>query len=175
MSLIIQRAASLFAGDDGPSNLKDHNLASIQLPDLEEVNEAHTSAGSLFEVEWGDMGMKALAPTFKLKGYDPQVMGMIGRRKRSPWTIYGMLTDKQTEEDIEIKAVIRARLGKITGEAFERGKALGHDHGLHEVVHYELYYGEKEKYYFDFWERAFRIDGVDLLKDERRILRLPGA
>lgn len=173
--LLLQKAASLFAGDDGPDNAKFHNLDSIQLPDLEEMNEEHHAGGAMGAVEWGNLGMKALTPSFKLKGWDPQVMSKMGLKKRSPWTVYGSIMDKQTEEEVEAKAIFRARLGKIGPEAFERGKLMGHDHTLHEVVHYELYFNGREKYYWDFWETAFRIDGVDQLADERRILRLPGA
>ena len=173
--LLIQKGASLFAGDDGPNNGKFHNLDSIQLPEIEEVSESHHAAGSHGEVAWGNLGMKALEPSFKLKGWDPQVMGMFGQRKRSPWTIYGNVLDKKTEDEVEVKSVIRARLGKISPEAFERGKLFGHDHSLHEVVHYELHFDGEEKIYWDFWEIAFRINGVPVNRDERRILRLPGA
>lgn len=173
--LFLQKGASLVAGDTGPDNMKIHNLDSVQLPDLEEMNEAHHAGGSLFEVEWGNMGMKALTPSFKLKGWDPQVLGLWGQKKRRPWTIYGNVIDKVSEDEVEVRAVIRARLSKISPEAFERGKAMGHDHSLHEVVQYQLYFAEKEKIYWDFFACTFRIDGVDQLADERRILRLPGA
>jgi P2 family phage contractile tail tube protein len=175
MPLFLQEGATLVAGDTGPDNVKIHNLDSVQLPDLEEMNEAHHAGGTIGEVEWGNLGMKAISPTFKLKGWDPQVMSLLGQRNRQTFTVRGSIKDKQKQTLIGVRAIFFARLGKISPEAFERGKLMGHDHTLHEVTHYQLFFNEAEKYYWDHWEVAFRIDGVDMLADERRILGLPGV
>jgi P2 family phage contractile tail tube protein len=174
MSIIIQEGQSLTCGDTGPGNVKYNNLDSMQLPDLEEISEAHHAGGSKGEVEWGNLGMKALQPTFKIKGHDPQLVGLIGQQKRTIWTARGILRDKQTQVPTGVRAVIEARLGKIGQDGFERGKILGHDHGMNEVVAYALYYDEREVYYWSFFEVAFRVNGVDQLADERRLLGLPG-
>lgn len=175
MPYIIQEGSSLAVGDTGPDNIKYANLDSAQLPDLEEMNEAHQGGGSIGEVEWGNLGVKALTPSFKLKGWDPQVMSKFGQRVRIPWTFRGILRNKQTQQALGLRAIFHARLGKMSPEAHERGKLMGHDHSLHEVVHYELYIDEKEKYYWDFFEPAFRIDGINMLADEMRLLALPGS
>lgn len=172
--LYLQKGSSLVAGDDGPENLKTHNLDSTALPTLEEMSEAHHGAASIFEIEWGNMGMKALQPTFKLKGWDPQVLGLLGQRKRKVWTIYGNVIDKVQDEEIEVVAIIKARLAKVAPDSFERGKLMGHDHAMHEVVGYKLFFNKEEKIWWDHFAHIWRVDGVDQLADERRILRLPG-
>lgn len=174
MGLILQEAATLAAGDVGPDNIKWQQLESIQLPDLEEMSESHQGGGSVGEVEWGNLGIKALAPTFKLKGWDPQVMALFGARTRTPWTVRGALRNKQTQVAIGVRAILYARLGKISPDAFERGKLLSHDHQMLEVVHYELYFDEKEMVYWDHFEPAWRVNTIDLLADQRRLLALPG-
>lgn len=175
MPYIIQEGASVAVGDVGPDNIKWQNLDSAQLPDLEEMSEAHHGGGSIGEIEWGSLGIKALAPSFKLKGYDGQVLSQFGQRLRVPYTFRGILRDKRTQKPQGLRAIFYARLGKVSGDAFERGKLMGHDHGLIEVVHYELYLDEKEKFYWDWNEPAWRVDGVNMLADEMRLLALPGT
>src|ERR1700710_1475648 len=117
MGLFIQEAASVYVGDDAPDNLKQHNLDSVTLPTYEEVGEAHHAGGAWGEIEWGNLGMKALKPSFKVKGHDPQVMSQIAKRQRIPWTIYGLLRDKKLETPIQVKAIIFARLSKAAPDA----------------------------------------------------------
>jgi len=40
-------------------------------------------------------------------------------------------------------------------------------------MHYELWFADKEKLYWDFFSTDWRIDGVSQNDDERRILRVP--
>ena len=71
------------------------------------------------------------------------------------------------------RAVIEGRLGKIEPEAFKRGELMGHDYSINEVMHYELWFGEKEKLFWDFFSGDWRLDGTSQIDDERRILRIP--
>ena len=40
-------------------------------------------------------------------------------------------------------------------------------------MHYELWFGEKEKLFWDFFSGDWRLDGTSQIDDERRILRIP--
>ena len=173
--LWIQEGANLYAGDDTPNNNKWQNLESVALPTMEEMSESHQGGGSFMEVEYGRMGVKALTPSFKLKGWDVQVSRLFGAETRTPWTVYGMLRDRQTDRPIEVKAVIFARLSKYGPDEFQKGKMMGHDCGMVEVVHYALTIDGNEEIYVDANEPAYRVGGVDRLANERRILRLPGS
>ena len=39
-------------------------------------------------------------------------------------------------------------------------------------MHYELWFNEKEKLFWDFFSTEWRLDGVSQNDDERRILRI---
>ena len=67
---------------------------------------------------------------------------------------------------------VSRRLGKIEPDAFQRGELQGHEYAINEVVHYELWFNEKEKLFWDFFSTEWRLDGVSQNDDERRILRV---
>lgn len=173
-TLVLQEAVNLMVGDGDVDNSKHLNLASISLPNLEEVTAQHHAGGSIGEIEVGGLGIKALQPTFKINGWDPQVMRQfgLGSRVLMPFTVYGLLRDKLTGDKIEVKAVIRGRMTKLSGDAFKRGDLMGHDHSIQEVMHYELYYNGEELYYFDFKTSLWRVGGVIANADERAALRI---
>lgn len=177
MALFIQEAVNLFVGDSGPDNSKHLTLESIKLPSLEEVTQSYTPGGSIGEIKVSGFGLKALESTFKVKGYDPQIMSQFGMnsRGRMPFTVYGAIRDKKGNGYVELKAVMEGRLIKIDGDDLQRAELAGHDHAIDEIWHYELHWAGKEKYYYDFLSSEWRVDGVSQDSARRNILRIPGA
>lgn len=173
-TIYIMEAANLFCGDHDPTASKHLTLTELKLPSLEELYQDHHPGGSRVQIEVA-VGIKKLEPTFKLGGWDPDLLSQFGLGATNPkvFTAYGVVRDKRTGVASEAKAVIEGRLGKIDPEAFKRGDMMGHDYSINEVLHYELYFAEKEKLYWDFFSTDWRIDGTSQNDDERRILRVP--
>lgn len=173
----VMEAVNLFCGDHDPTNSKHLTLASLTLPTLEEATADHQPGGSVAALQIGMGVINALEVSFKLNGYDPDMMSMfgLGKRQRHVYTAYGLVRDKRTSAAIEAKAIFHARLGRLEPDEFSRGELMGHKHGLIEIMHYESYFAGKEKHYFDFFTQAWRVDGVSQNADERRILRIPGV
>lgn len=177
MALYFTEAFNLFVGDSGPDNSKHLTLESLKLPVLEENTQSYTPGGGLGEITVGGLGLKALEFTFKVKGPDPQIMSQfgLGSRGRLPYTAYGAIRDKQGGGAVELKAVVEGRLVRLEKDEFQRGELGGHDHAINEIWHYELWWGGKEKFYYDFLTTSWRVDGVAQNADVRNILRIPGA
>jgi len=176
MTFYVMEAANLFCGDHDPTKSKHLTLEELKLPTLEAKYEDHHPGGSPFEVEF-EVGFSKLESTFKLKGVDPDVMVQfgLGSRAKHVYTAYGAVRDKRTGTVYESRAIIEARLGKVEGDAFQRGSLQGHEYALNEITHYALYFADREIYYFDLWTAEWRVDGARQNADERRILRIPGA
>ena len=174
-TVYIQTAANLFCGDHDPTKSKHLTLDEMRLPSLEENYADHTPGGALVGVEFST-GIKKLEAGFKLKGQDPDLMSQfgLGSRIRNVFTSYGVIVDKRTGRKIESKAILEARLGRVAPDAFTRGDLAGCDYAMNEIIAYHLYWDGKEKYYFDFFENAWRVDGVDQYRDENVILRIGG-
>lgn len=175
-TIYVMTAANLFCGDHDPTKSKHLTLDELKLPSLEEVYADHSPGGALVQIELG-LAVKKLEPSFKLKGFDPDLLVQfgLGSRVRSTFTAYGVIVDKRTGRAIESKAIIEARLGKVSPDAFKRGDLVGHEYSMNEVMNYQLFFDGAEKVYWDFFTNAWRIDGVDQNADENRILRITGA
>jgi P2 family phage contractile tail tube protein len=177
MSFYVFEACNMFVGDDGPDNSKHLQIDTIKLPVLEENSQDHFAGGAIGEISVGNLGLKKLEITFKLKGFDPQVMSQFGLNGRNslPYTIYGAIRDKKGGAPVEMKCVARGRLGKIESDELKRGDLIGHDHMIHEILHYEMWFANKEKYYYDWFASDWRVDGISANAEIRNILRIPGA
>lgn len=172
-TIYMMEAANLFCGDHDPTASKHLTLSELQLPSLSEMFQDHHAGGSKVQIEVA-VGINKLEPTFKLAGWDPDLLSQFGLGGRAPkiFTAYGVIRNKRTGEAIEAKAIMEGRLGKVESEAFARGEMQSHDYAINEVVHYELWFGGREKLFWDFYTSEWRVDGVSQNDDERRILRI---
>jgi len=171
--MFVMEAVNLFCGDDDPTQSKHLTIASLKLPDLAETFAAHGPGGGRVGIEV-PVGIEALSAPFKLNGFDAALMTQfgLGVRNAMNYTAYGAIKDKRTGRTIESKALMEGRLGSITGDAFERGSLQGFDYEIKAITHYELHFDGAEKFYFDFFTNAWRVDGVDQNGDMNRILRI---
>lgn len=169
----MMEAANLFCGDHDPSASKHLTLTELQLPPLNEIFQDHHPGGSPFGIEIG-LGVEKLLPTFKMAGTDPDLLSLfgLGTKLRQTFTAYGVMRDQRTGAALEAKAIIEGRLGKVEAETFQRGEMHGHDYAINGVIHYELWWGGREKFYMDFFSSEWRVDGKSQNSDENRILRI---
>ena len=175
--LYIHEATNLFVGDDGPNNSKHLMLDSVKLPTLEEITTDHHAGGAIGAIKIGGLGLQALEVSFKLKGHDPQTLSQfgLGSRNRLPFTCYGAVRDKKVGRMVEMKAIMQGRLVRIEGDDLRRAELVGHDHMISEIWHYQLWWDNAEKYFYDFLTSEWRVDGVSQFAETRNILRIPGA
>lgn len=172
-TIYVMEAANLFCGDHDPTKSKHLTLTELQLPTLQEMYQDHHAGGSKVQIEVA-VGVQKLEPTFKLSGWDPDLLAQFGLGAARPqmFTAYGVIANKRTGEKIGAKAIMQGRLGKVEGEAFKRGEMQSHDYAVNEVTHYELWFGDREKLFWDFFTAEWRLDAVDQNADERRLLGL---
>lgn len=170
-TMYVMEAVNLFCGNDDPTASKHLTIAELKLPDMTETFADHGPGGGRVGIEVG-VGIEKLGATFKLNGFDPQLLTQfgLGTRVSNNYTAYGSVLDKRSGRAIEAKAVIEGRLGKIAPDAFQRGELQGHEYAINGIMHYELHFDGAEKFYFDFFSNAWRVDGVDQNADMNRNL-----
>lgn len=175
-TVYLLNAANLFVGDHDPSKSKHLTLAELKLPDLQAIYADHHAGGALVATEF-EVGIQKLEPTFKLNGFDPDLISEfgLGSKIRNIFTAYGEIVDQRTGKSIEVKSIIEARLGKIAPDAFKRGDLHGHEYSMNSVVRYEIWFDNSPKLEWDFFTSLWRVDGVDQNGDTNRILRIPGV
>nr|WP_284700991.1 phage major tail tube protein [Rhodoplanes tepidamans] len=169
-------AANLYCGDDDPTKSKHLTISNLRLPSLEELFQDHHPGGSRVAIEV-EVGIKKLEPTFKLVGFDPDLLAQfgLGSRARRVFTAYRVIRDKLSGLAIEHKAIMEGRLGKITEDEFKRGDLAGADYAINEVYHYEIWFDRKEVLYWDFKTQTHRVNGEEPYRTENAILRIPGT
>jgi P2 family phage contractile tail tube protein len=176
-TIYLLEAVNLFMGDHDPNASNHLELEEFKLPEPSIKTSEHAPGGGVLTVDFGMNLIEKLEPTFKLRGFNPERLKQFGLNTpyRNIFTAYGVVRDKRTGRAIEAKAVIEAKLGKLTPDAFKRGDDFGHEYAMIEVVHYELFVGPDEIFAVDFFENTYRVGGADQFADANRILRVPGA
>lgn len=171
--LYIMEAANLFCGDADPSKSKHLTLSELALPPLEEIYQTHHAGGALVEIEV-PLGVKKIDPSFKLAGWDPDVLSQfgLGSTATNAYTAYGVITDRATGTKVQAKAVMQGRLGKIAPHAFQRGQLQGHDYEIKGVTHYELWFNNQEIFFWNFFSSEWRVNGVSQNATELALLNI---
>lgn len=151
--ILLLEAVSMFLGDADPEKSKHLKLTSMTLPNLEEQTATHNPGGGPGEVIFGMGSIKAVQPTFKMAGFDEEAFRLfaVGQTLIQNITCYGVIRSKREGKALQGKAIFRGKIGKITADAYERGKEFGHDYNLIDVTHYELSIGGQSWYNWDFW------------------------
>mgnify|MGYP000532379222 CR=1 FL=1 len=93
-----------------------HLLNELQLPALQEIYQEHHAGGSRIQIEVA-VGIQKLEPTFKLNGWDPDLLTQfgLGSSRQKVFTAYGVIRDKRTGTALEAKAQAVAILSRQIG------------------------------------------------------------
>ena len=166
---------NLFVGDAGPDNTKHLIIKNLKLPEMEELTQQHHSGGSWGAIDIGGLGMKELMSSFKLTGWDVQTLSQFGinNRVKFPFTMYGNARSKATGRAVPIKALMWGRLTSIKMPELKRGDLMEVDHEIKEMLHYELFVDQKQKYFWDWQTTVWMVDGVVQNQDEINNLSIP--
>lgn len=173
-TVFINESFNIYIGNDDADNDKRKRITNLSIPDLEELTASHHAGGSRFEVEVAVGGMKALMVKFKATGWDAQTMSQMGvvRNAPYPFTMKSVVRDKQAGTALGVKVVVWGRLTKLSPGEMKRGDLYGFDHEIKEIVHYELYFGNTEQYYWDYatTPETWRVNSVIQNQDDINFL-----
>lgn len=169
-------AAALFCDDLDPNEANFLNLEEVKIPALQEKTQEHTGGGSSMTMRMGMGIFEPVELTFKLRGFNPEVMNKImtpGRRRRK-FTVTGNVRDIEGDRQFPVKVVVEGRMTKVDMGSFQRDSGISTDYQIDEVVHYELWLDGKEKYYINQFVGPIgvRIDGSPVLDEMARNLGL---
>lgn len=172
----VLEAANLFCGDHDPTKSKHLTLAELKLPDLVEIMGDHHPGGSLLAIEV-PLGVEKLEPTFKLNGFDPELLGTfgLGTPLKQTFTAYGVIRDQRTGKPYDSMATMHGRLSRIAPDNFTRGELMGHEYSIGAMDAYAVFFDGKPIIEWDFFANIYRLNGADANSDVSRILRIPGA
>lgn len=174
-NLLIWEAANLFAGDDAVDNSKHLTIQNIQLWQPKEKTKEHHPGGGIGAITIGGLGFEPPEVTFKLVGVDAQTKALfgLGQNATRPYTIYGVLRNKNGGAEIERKIVVFGRLTEVSESEYSRGEIVDQSHTISEITNYQMIEGGKEIYYYDYFSSTWRVNGINQLATTNAILRIP--
>lgn len=172
-TMFVMEAVNLFCGDHDPTASKHLTLSELALPELQEIFADHHAGGARVGIEVA-VGVQKLEPSFKLNGIDPDLLTQfgLGSKLNKIYTAYGVAIDQRSGRNIEVKAIMEGRLGKVAPSAFQRGELMSHDYAINALTHYEIWFDSKPKIRWDFFTNLWEIDGVDENAELNQILRI---
>lgn len=159
-------AATLFVGDDDPTNSQHLVLKSVKLPTLTEKTRDHSPGGGPVSVKLGMRKIEAPEPTFKLEGINPTVMNKFMPPTRTMYTMRANIRDVVQQTDIAMKAIIQGRMMEVDMGDFGTDESVESDYKISEVLYYQVFFDNQEKYYFSFPEgyAGVRVDGQQVFR-----------
>lgn len=159
-------AATLFVGDDDPTNSQHLVLKGVKMPTLTEKTRDHSPGGGPMAIKLGMRKLEALEPTFKLEGLNPSVQNKFMPPSRTMYTMRANIRDVVQQRDIAMKAIIEGRLQEFDMGEFGTDDSVESDYKLSEVMYYQVIFDGQEKWYYSFAEgyAGVRIDGAQVFR-----------
>jgi hypothetical protein len=162
--ILTLEAANLYCGKE-PSDASVSNhltLTDVKIPGLDEQYVDHRPGGAPVSIEIDTMIAKPEC-TFVLMGIVPQVTNMAFSWGATDNTfyIYGAVRDRQQGFIDQVRAILKGRLGRTDPQAWRRGSVLNWNFAIKGIVQYQLYLGQQELIYWDFFTNVRRIGGFD--------------
>lgn len=192
-TVYVLESANIICGDTGAASQPGFSthlvLQTMKLPGFQENNMDHAPGGARIAIEVPSHITK-LESTFNLAGWNPDIDKLLGTsiRAQQRYTVYGLIRDRRTGSALQCRAFMEGRLGRRNPTEYKKGDLMAHEYAITSIVHYELYMQTTpiaaaagsdtaldEIYYWDFFESAFRVGGVDIQSEENMILAIPGA
>jgi len=143
-------------------------IDKMTIPPIKFVTASHNPGGGAGAVDFTLPRIEALEPAMSVKGIDRDIFSGMGVTEK--WTFAAAYRDKKTGVAVPARGIIQGAITEWEPDESDPEDFQGCSHTFKEVTHFELLFDGKELFYFDFWERELRRDGVDLFADDKQAL-----
>ena len=174
-TLFVMDAAAIFLGDADPTDAEIVTIKNVKIPAIKEKTKEHTGGGAAMGINLGMRVIEPLELAFKLEGFNPKAMAqMLPVTGRLKYTVRGNVRDVRENKDIPVRAIVDGRMTQYEPGEFGRDDGLEADYMISEVLGYQLFLNDVEKFYFDYFggPLGVRVDGVQVLRSQARNLGL---
>lgn len=153
-----------------PDSSRAITIASLTMPSLTMATAEHNPGGGVGAVNFALPRIEAPEPAFNAKGIDTDVFSGFGQVDR--WVFAGAYQKRGPGggKAVPARAIIEGAITTWEPDESDPAEFQGSSHTFNEVTHYELVLDGVELFYWDFWERILRFNGVDLFAEQRTAL-----
>lgn len=166
--LYILEAVDLRRADE-PDSSRAISIKSLTLPGITRKSSTHSPGGGVGDVDHVFPQINAIEPKFSVAGIDRDILQKFGFAAgvHDKWVFAGAFRNKQTTKMLPVRAIIQGVIADWSTGDFSIGEIVATDYTLKEVTHYEIIVDGNEDWYWDFYEREGRANGVSWMRDIR--------
>lgn len=148
---------------DDPTDSRVLTINKLAMPTLERETVEHKPGGGVGSVNFVLPMLKALQPTFSVKGLDFGTLAAFGfvPGVLDKWTFAASIRNTRTNKIIGARATIRGVISAWKPNEHTPGDVADCDHTFDEVTYGDLVIDGVEQYAWGFYERIARTGGVD--------------
>lgn len=143
-------------------------IEKLTLPAIKFAEAEHNPGGGVGQVGFILPRIEKVEPAFMVRGIDTDAFNGMGVSSR--WTFAGAYRNKKTGAVVPGRGIIEGAIRTWEPDESSPTDFQGCNYAFAEVTHYEFLLNGEEKWYWDFWEREIRRDGIDYFADERAAL-----
>lgn len=145
-------------------------ISTLTMPGLTFATGEHNPGGGVGAVNFALPRIEAPEPAFSAKGIDAEIFTGMGEPER--WVFAGSYHRRAPGGGgvVPARAIIEGAITAWEPDESDPAELQSSTHTFAEVTHYELTIEGKELFYWDWYERIFRRNGVDLFAKHRTAL-----
>lgn len=132
------------------------------------VKTSHSPGGGVGEVGFVQPRTEEFECGFMAKGVDTEVFNNFGKPDR--WVLASAYKNKRTGIDVPARLVVEGVVHAWEPDESSPSEFQGCNHTFAEITHSEFLLNGKELWYWDFWERVIRSNGIDHFASTRQAL-----
>lgn len=145
-------------------------ISTLTMPGLTFATGEHNPGGGVGAVNFALPRIEAPEPAFSAKGIDAEIFTGMGEPER--WVFAGSYHRRAPGGGgvVPARAIIEGAITAWEPDESDPAEFQSSTHSFNEVTHYELVLDGVELFYWDWYERVFRRNGVDLFAKHRTAL-----
>ncbi|WEJ60251.1 phage major tail tube protein [Devosia sp. FJ2-5-3] len=159
-------AATIFVGDDDPTNSQHLVMKGVKLATLTERLRDFSPGGAPMGLQLGMRKLEALEMTFKLEGLNPSVRPKFMPLQRTVYTVRANVRDIARQVDLPFKAIVEGRMTQIEMGELGTDDGVESDYRISEIFYWQTFLNNQELEYFSALEGypGVRINGVQVFR-----------
>lgn len=147
-------------------------IQKVVFPEIKQKQTAFAPGGGVGEVNHRLPQIEPLSPKFEVKGIDQDVLRQFGFAGgiADKWTFAAAVREKGTSRLLPLRATIQGVISTWTPDEHSTGDLHGCNYEMIEVVYYEYTLDGETLFLWDYYNRIYKTNGVDVFADIRNAL-----
>lgn len=148
------------------------SIQKVIFPEIKQKESGFAPGGGVGEVNFRLPQIEPINPKFEIKGIDRDVLRQFGFAGgvSDKWVFAAAIREKGTSKLMPLRAVLQGVVSTWTPDEHSTGDLHGCNFEMTEVVFYEYSLDGEVLFLWDFFNRVYRTNGIDVFAPIRNAL-----